>query len=89
MHKRDFTFSDQILSQDYKNPKIKYLIQIYFRTKKGRIKAKLFKSLFKLCLEEKQIMIIKNFDVVLMKHDVYTNLINQIKQLENNLQKTK
>ncbi|MGX5609259.1 hypothetical protein ACWKTZ_23060 [Bacillus cereus] len=72
---------DEIVALKYESLEIQKLIRRFKKTKKKRIKNKIFKILFPLCIKEKQV--IKLDDVVLMKYDIFKELIEMRNELEH------
>lgn len=64
----------------YKDTKLNKTIKIYKKTRKTRIKNKLFKRILALAVEEKGVVTYK--DVVLMKIDVWDSMIQQERQMK-------
>lgn len=73
------SIADLLLSKTYSDEKIQKLISIYYRTKKQRIKTKLFKRLFLLCLNERPVIVFKEEKIVLMKYSVFQSIVNTIR----------
>ncbi|MFP3726448.1 hypothetical protein U8V72_14770 [Priestia filamentosa] len=83
------TLADEILLLSYEGEEIKELINRYKKTKKKRIKNKIFKKLIPLCVKEKGVL--KLSDVVLMKYEVYEatmGMMEELKKQEEALKET-
>jgi len=74
------TFADEIIALSYKGAEINDLISRYRKTRKKRIKDKIFKKILPLSMNEKQVIILS--DVVLMKYNIYEETLMTINDLE-------
>lgn len=75
----------QLLDPTYKNESINKTIRLYKRTKKKRVKNKLFKRIFIDAIKEKKVVAYQ--EVVLMDINVYSSMINDIERMENEIKK--
>lgn len=74
---------DFLCDYTYLNKGINKNIKIYRRTKKSRIKNKLFTKIMLSAIDERKV--IKCDDVVLMDYDLFLELENYKKELEDRL----
>jgi hypothetical protein len=75
---------NELINHNYEDKKINKWIKIYKNTKSNRIKNKQFSKILIGAVNERKS--IHNEDVVLMDIRTYTDLISEIKTLEDNLQ---
>lgn len=73
----------QLLDPTYETESINKAIRCYKRTKKKRIKNKLFKKILIEAIREKNVVLFK--EVVLMGNYVYSAMINHIEKTENEI----
>lgn len=73
----------QLLDPTYETESINKAIRCYKRTKKKRIKNKLFKKILIEAIREKNVVLFK--EVVLMENYVYSAMINHIEKTENEI----
>lgn len=73
-----------LLNHEYLNSKMKKQIYIFQRSKKKRIRDKAFDKLFAAYTDDKPFSIIG--DVVLMKYELYLEILNQTEELKEYLE---
>lgn len=76
-----------LLNHEYINPNMKKQKYIYKRTRKNRIKDKVFMRLFIEFMRERPATMTRDF--VLLRIDMYNELVKQIEELGKELQEAK